>query len=491
MSAASQVPAKDYRIIGINAQLAQDTPEYTLNMYAEKESDEVMTLKPTPGSYPSFQFTPNGGGRGINVDTGRVFGVRGAFFQELVNGAPVIRGTLLTVQNPVAIITCLPPNGEGQVLIVDDSHGYVYKFSDNSFTTLTEADHGFVGGGSQGVFCAARGVVFKPGTTQYQCSGQYNFVDVTIVDGNPVLPWDGTAFATCNSLNTPLIALASNGGLLYCFSNDGFEVQEDMGYAIFPFGRIIFGDRVGCMAPNSVFVMKRYVYWLGNNSEGNGEFYRHITGSYPEAISDAPTQRILARTANLAQCISYGYQSISHDFAVNTFIDGSLTIVHDAETGLWHERSWRDPVSNETRPVPYINVVFFQGKFLGLSYLDGTLFTIDNNVFTDSGNPIVRKRITKVIPPEADWQTFFQSVELMAQTGNTPAGSANVQIVMRYTTDRGETWSQEQWQQAGGNGSYSARTKWTGLGAAFGMAFEFTVSCDQYISWRSFRVRAQ
>lgn len=479
MGSASSVASKDYPIIGINAKLAQDTPEATLNLYAEKDGD-VLTLKPTPGSSPTYQFTRNGGGRGVNNDTGRTFGVRGAFFQELVNGVPVVLGELLSLVNPVAIITCLPPDGEGQVLVVDDDNGYVYKFSDNSFTRLDPIASGFVGGASQAVFCASRAVVFKPGTTQWQVSGIYDFTT-----------WDGTAFATCQSLTSSLNALASNGGLCYFFSPDGFEVWEDMGYSIQPLGRVIFGDRIGCLAPNSVFVMKRYVYWLGNNSEGNGEFYRHIAGSFPEAISDAPTQRILAETENLAQCISYGYQSLSHDFAVNTFLDGNLTIVHDAETGLWHERAWRDPVSNESRVVPYVNVIFSNGKFMGLSYLDGTLFTISNDVFNDSGNPIVRKRVTPVYPPEGDWQTYFQSVELFGQIGNIPAGQKDPQIMMQYSTDRGETWSQELWEQAGGNGSYAARTKWTGLGSAFGMCFSFTVVADQYVSWRGIRVRAQ
>lgn len=477
--ASSPVPAKDYQIVGINAALPQDTPEYTLNMYAEKDG-KLLTLKPTPGSIPTYQFSPNGGGRGFNNNTGRIFGVRGAFFQELVDGAPVILGTLLSNVNPVAIITALPPNGEGQVLIVDDSHGYVYKFVDNSFTMLTEADNGFVGGGSQAIWCASRGFVFKPGTQQAQCSGQYDFTT-----------WDGTAFFTITSANTPIVAMASNGGLAYFFTSDTFEGWENMGYSVQPLGRVIYGDRIGCLAPNSVFVMKRHVYWLGNNSEGNGEFFRHVAGAIPEPITDSPTQRILARTANQPQCITYGYQSLGHNFIVNTFIDGNLTIAYDSDTGLWADRAWREPNTNASRVVPYISVIFDKGRLLGLSYIDGQIYTIDNNTFTDSGNPIIRQRVTEVIPDEGDWETYFQSVELFGQTGNTPVTDANVQVVMQYTTDRGETWSTEEWQQSGGNGSYTARTKWTGLGAAFGMAFKFTVSCDQYVSWRKFRVRAQ
>lgn len=478
MSASSTVPGKDYEIIGINAQLSQDTPEYTLNLYAEKDGDQ-LTLKPAPGSVPEFQLTPNGGGRGLNNDTGRTFGVRGAFFQEIVNGVPVTKGTLLTVQNPVAIITCLPPNGEGQVLVVDDIAGYVYKFVDNSFTKLAP-ESGFVGGGSQAIWCASRAFVFKPGTQQFQCSGQYDFTT-----------WDGTAFATVTSAETPIISMASNGALAYFFCSDTFEAWENMGYAVQPLGRVIFGDKIGCLAPNSVFVMKRHVYWLGNNSEGNGEFYRHVAGGIPESITDSPTQRILARTANMAQCITYGYQSLGHNFIVNTFIDGNLTLAYDSDTGLFAERAWRDANTNALKCVPYIEVIFQSGMLLGLSYIDGVIYRIDNDTFTDSGHPIIRQRITQVIPDEGDWQTFFQSVELFGQVGNTPTGSADPQLVMQYSIDRGKTWSQEEWQQVGGNSSYAARTKWTGLGSGFGMCFKFTISCNQYISWRKFKVRAQ
>lgn len=560
---ASSVPAKDYPIIGINAQLAQDTPEYTLNLYAEKESDEVMTLKPTPGARFTYQFTPSGGGRGMNATTGRLFGVRGVFFQEIVNGVAVTRGVLQTTTGIVSMISCLPPNGAGQILIVDGVEGYVFVFNgvsalgyigtsatsnvpslglkyftftdflnyqvndpiyiyettnpansmtgfvvsydptsgdmvvvvtaftgsgtiaawtcqlpNNAFVRLPFVS-GFVGGNSQTVFCASRAVTFKPSTQQFQLSGQYDFTT-----------WDGTAYATCQSLSQPLVALASNGGLCYFFTGDGFEVWEDMGYAIQPLGRIIFGDQVGCLAPNSVFVFKRYVYWLGSNSEGKGQFYRHIVGSFPERISDSPTERIIGELPNQNECVSYAYQSFGHDFYVNTFITGNLSICHDASTGLWHERAWRQAVLNQKQVVPYISVVFYNGQLLGQSYLDGSVFTIDNNTFTDNGNPIIRQRITPVYPPEGDWQTYFQSVELFGQTGNTPVTNIPVQLVMEYSVDRGVTWSQELWQQSGSNNSYVGRTRWMGLGAAYGMCFRFTVVCDQYISWRKLRLRA-
>lgn len=566
MTVQNQIPAKDYPIVGINAQLAQDTPEYTLNMYAEKESDEVMTLKPTPGSDLTYQFTANGGGRGLNSDTGRLFGVRGAFFQEIVNGSPVILGTLLTNSGNVSIITCLPPNGAGQVLIVDQNTAYVFVFNGvsalgyastsatsntvqtgpltftigtflnwqpndpiyiyetsnplNSLTgtvtsynpstgdlvvnitsitgmgTLTDwtlqlqsesfvtlpASSGFVGGNSQAVFCASRGVVFKPNSTQFQVSGQYDFTT-----------WDGTAYATCDSLKTQLIAMVSSGKLLWFFSADGFEVWQDMGYSIQPLGWVL-SSRVGCLAPFSAYFFKDYTYWLGADAEGNGVFYKHTIGVFPTPISDAPTSRLLIGIPNQQNCISYAYQSYTHDFYVNTFLpSGSsqgLSIVFDGTTNRWHERAWRDPVLGQKQIVPYIAVVFYNNQLMGLSYLNGNIYTIDNQTFTDSGNPIIRQRITQVIPPEADWMTFFQSVELFGQTGNTPVSNIPVQLTMQYTLDRGETWSQESWQQVGGNSTYAARTRWTGLGSGYGMAFKFTVVCDQYISWRRFRVRA-
>lgn len=64
-------------------------------------------------------------------------------------------------------------------------------------------------------------------------------------------------------------------------------------------------------------------------------------------------------------------------------------------------------------------------------------------------------------------------------------------IMMRFSTDRGKTWSDEDWQEMGEPGSYAGRNRWVGLSSGYGICFWFRSVGDTYISWRSVRVRAQ
>src|SRR6185295_7314851 len=145
----------DLPIIGDSNAVPQDDPEFTLNLYAEKVSDQVYTLKPAPGSVTISQFSISGGGRGQIVCNGRQFGVRGGYFQEMIDGAPVIRGALASNTGKIGMIASSPTNGLFQILIVGlaESEGYVFELATDTFTALTAADN-FYGGGSQVAYCA-------------------------------------------------------------------------------------------------------------------------------------------------------------------------------------------------------------------------------------------------------------------------------------------------------------------------------------------------
>lgn len=476
------VRSVDIPIIGGSNKSPQDDPSFTLNWYAEQVSKDVYTLKPTPGTDLYAQFSVSGGGRGILPVGDRLFGVRGSYFQEIVAGLPVVRGNLSTTAGKVGMTFNLKPDdATGQVLIVDDSKGYVFNLQDNSFTLLTgTGGNNFVGGGSQVAFCAGRAVVFKPGTTFFQCSNLYNF-----------LAWDTTANSAMQSLNTPLLALISNGTLLYGFSSDGFEVWEDQGLAVFPYRQVLAGDRIGILAPNSALFSERYAYWLGGNAEGQGVAYRHQGGGRPERVSDHSTERNIAAMETPEDALGLAYQALGHTFYGLTFQAGNRTLAFDSTTNLWHDRCQRDPSSGGLYALPFVQTVLYLGAVLAVDFRNGKVWQLDEQVFTDDGNPIVRDRVLSVTPKEGDFLMFYQSVELFGQIGNTPVGQEDPQIMLKYSQDRGETWSLEDWQQSGGNHSYEGRTRWVGLGSAYGLSFWFRVVCSQFISWRMVRVRME
>lgn len=476
----------DFPIVGDSNDVAQDDPQLTLNWYAEKVSADVLTLKPTPGTDAYAQFI--GGGREHITVADRLFAVCGGQLQEWVSGAAVARGTLASSSGRVRMISAQPPGSEGfnpgtenqsQILIVDDAHGYVFKLADNSFTQLTAAMN-FTGGGSQAAFCAGRALVFKPGTTFFQMSAQYDF-----------LTWDSTVYASTESLKTPIKAVASNGDLAYFWSSDGFEVWQDQGFAVLPIRRILAGDNKGILAPFSAMFIERYAYWLAGNGQGRGVIYRHAGGGLPERVSNHSTERQIAALSSQDDAIGLTYESLGHVFYLLNFVEGSKTLCFDRTTGLWHERAQRDPNSGQMFGLPFVSMLAFEGNILALNSQTGQVVNISDTTYTDLGNPIARDRVTSVFPPESDSLVFGQSVELFGETGNTPIGQDDPQIMMRYSIDRGKTWGLEEWQQVGGNNSYEGRTRWIGLGAAYGFCFWFRIVSNQYVTWRSLRLKVE
>ncbi|HEY8994271.1 MAG TPA: hypothetical protein VIM71_06405 [Lacunisphaera sp.] len=475
----------DVPIIGDSKDAPQDDPEYTLNLYGEQVSDEVYTLKPTPGSELYGQFAVGGGGRGLVTVGGRLFGVRGAYFQEMIDGEPLVRGSLLTNSAAkVAMVYHLPPNGNGQILIVDETNGYVFELATNTFTVLappaSPEDDGFVGGGCQATYCAGRALVFIPGNRVIRCS-----------EVNDFLIWPGLGTATAESLATPLKAIASNGNLFYAFSDDGFEVWQFQDADQFPFAPILSGDKIGILAPQSLLFIERFAYWLGRTDTGEGVVYRHSGGGQPERISTHAYERRIADLSTPSDAIGCTYNSLGHTFYLLNFRAGNKTFCWDKATSLWHDRAVREPVSGNLSGLPWVATVVFEGEILAIGYQSGQVLHIDDELFTDTGNPILRERILTVIPKEGDWLTYYQSAELFGTVGNTPVGQQVPNIMMKYSTDRGMTWSLERWQSTGGNHSYGTRTRWVGLGAAFGLALWFRVVSSHFISWRMVRVYAE
>jgi hypothetical protein len=474
----------DIPIIGESSKLPQDDPSFTLNFYGEQVSKDVFTLKPTPGSEVRTQLSVSGGGRGLIVVAGRLFGVRGGYLQEIVNDLPVIRGALNTNAGRVAMVANIKPdNARAQILIVDDGNGYVFDLSDNSYVVLTGVGgDDFLGGGSQAAVCAGKAYVFKPGTTFFQSSNAYDFK-----------VWNTSANTSMQSLSRPLLALASNGDLLYGWSEDGFEVWQEQGLSVtlLSVRQVLAGDKIGILAPFSALFIERHAYWLGKTSTGEGVIYRHTGGGAPERISNHAYERQIAALSDPGDCLGDTYSSLGHVFYLLTFRAGNVSICWDKTTNLWHNRAQRDPSTGSLFALPYFSFVILDGDILAIDYRNGKVVSVDNSIYQDEGNPIRRDRKLSVFPSEADYMTYFQSVELFAQVGNTPVGQDDPQIMFRYSTDRGETWSLEDWQVSGGDSTYSGRTRWIGMGAAYGLVPWFSIVANQFVSWRSVRVRAE
>ncbi len=400
----------DLPIYGPSKNVAQDDPESTMNMYPEKVSDEVYTLKRRAGHTVTGQFGIAGEGRGQIVVGGRHFGIRGSFFCEEVAGESVTIGALTSQQGFCSLTACLPPDGDGQILIVgpNEKEGYVFQIQSNTFTQLSEATHGFVGGGSQSVFFGGRAFAIKKGTGQFQCSLPYDF-----------LTWPGDAFGTAEFDSDELLALETNGNYLLLLGRYTGEMWVFQNTTPLPVSSTNSTFRIGIIAPSAHVCFENDFYWFGGNAEGKGVIYSLSAGGEPQIISDYSIIRNIAPLPNQSDAFMYAYQDLGHRFIYLTFIQGNRTFVYDLSEGLWHEESTRLVPSGVTAALPWESVVFNEGKLLGLNRNNGQIAEIRDTLYTDNGNPIVLERTLPVFPKEASWKSVFTSVELFCEMGNT------------------------------------------------------------------------
>ena len=507
-------PYFDIPVVGPSENVPQDDAERTLNMYAEVSAPNVYTSKPTPGTILDSEVTGvSGGCRGQITIQGRYFVVVGALFLEKVGNtfvnnfvnppappaptppcplpAPFYVGaaTLSTTSGKVAMVANNPPGDRAQILIVDDLFGYVFELGASAgeggwVSASVMAARGFVGGNSQAAFCAGRGIAIKPDTAQWQFSKLYDFTN-----------WcdsTDTGFATCLSLlDGELKAVLSNGDVCYFFSGTGFEVWQNVGRAPNPLQRVLAFDKIGISAPNSAVFSERSAYWLGGTAEGQGVVYTHSGGGPPQRISDHALERNIAKIVNTQEAFASSMYSLGHDFYILNFISGGRSFAFDSRTGLWHERAQRIPLSGALTALPFVSVLLVDGKYLGIDYRDGKIWALRDDVYQDAGNPIIREHILPPIPSEGDALTRYQSVELFGEVGNTPAGKTDPILQFEYSTDRGQTWSEEAQAVTGGDYSYETRVKFSGIGSGYSLSIKFRIIANQYISWRKIRIRAR
>ena len=196
-------------------------------------------------------------------------------------------------------------NGDGQILIVgpNEKEGYAFQIQSNVFTRLTEAEHGFVGGGSQAVFFGGRAFVIKKGSGQFQCSLPYNFLD-----------WPGDAFGTAEFDSDNLLAIDTNGNYLMLFGKQTCETWVFQNTLPLPVSPTNSTFRIGILAPQAHICFENDFYWFGGNAQGKGVVYSLSPGGTPQVISDYSISRNIAPIPEQSDAFMYAYQDLGHKF---------------------------------------------------------------------------------------------------------------------------------------------------------------------------------
>ena len=147
--------------------------------------------------------------------------------------------------------------------------------------------------------------------------------------------------------------------------------------------------------------------------------------------------------------------------------------VYDISTGEWHERAY----GAELGAWPVVETV----KAYGNWYAASDLGNIDRlaRVNADVSEPLLRRAVSRTLLNGGEYFTVPE-LELYADQG---AGSIvddgaqiDVRCWIRISRDRGNTWGLQKTRSLGKQGEYAKRTRWTSLGRARAMNFEFNMA---------------
>lgn len=446
----------------------------TINWYLEHVESGTgkarSVLYPCPGLEP-FGLLTDAPVRGLASELGRVFAVAGGTQYEVKpDGSSVVLGH---VANDGGRVTLRANGLQGhQLFTVSGGYGYIYDLNTGVFTELATVP-GFPSGEAvSGTFLDGYFVVST--TTSFQISGLFNG-----------LTWDAAEKAIRSMGSDNIVTAFQNHRELWVWGDVTSEVWYNAGTANFPFAPIqgVFVE-MGCWAKNSPNRFDNQVVWLAGNRDG--DCMAVMAAQYvPQRISTHAVEMAWRRYEKTNDAVSYCYQEDGHNFFVLTFPTAQATWVYDAATKLWHERAfWNTTLGQWEAHRAICHCRAFDKHIVG-DRQTGRLYSYSLKYALDGADEIRWLRRFPHISSE-NKRLFFQRLELEMETGlgTWPpiVQTEPPQVMLRWSDDRGHTWSPEQWVGAGKTGEYMARVYWNRLGSSRDRVFEVTMTAQ--VPWR-------
>jgi hypothetical protein len=468
----------DFGFVGasyVAPSIYQDDQE-CINYYPEIDpmkppgSRGVVALYPTPGLVEQYQLNVAevrgmrslSGGQYMLVVCGNLV------YQITVAGGAVQIGTLATTTGPVDITDNQVTTIGLTAYIVDGVNRYYWYADSNTFAKLPPTDGPWQGADSCDT--VDNYIVYnQPGTQNWACTDLDSVFSTAAYYGAK----DGAP--------DDLVTLIVDRRQVFLLGEVTSEVWVDVGSQIsglttFPFQRIAgTSTQYGCAAKYSVarfgenfmFVSRST---LGQNIIGSIQGY-----SFVRMSTHAVEQSII--DVDVSDAVAYSYKLEGHEFYVVTFPKADLTWVYDSTTQVWHKwLSWDANAAKYYRHRSNCGCWFNNYFYVG-DYENGKIYTLNNDVYTDNGNPIRRLRRAPHLTTDLQRQ-FFDELQIQFQPGvGIPTGQgSDPQVMLRWSNDGGSTWSNEHWVSIGKIGAYQNRAMWRRLGWSRDRIFEVALT---------------
>ena len=386
----------------------------SLNLFSEPVAEgqgEPMPAAnyPTPGS---VLLSTIGAGpiRGIRqVTTGGIYVVSGSTVYSInpTTWAGTALGNITPgLKTPVSMCD----NGLDMLIVDGTANGWDVNLAANTMSVVSDPS-GMFSGADRVDYLDTYFILNKPGTPQFYISGSL------------AVTFDPLDFANKESYSDELVTLVVARRELYLLGNRTTEIWYDAGATdtaagSFPFAEVqgVFIDH-GIVAKYSIGQYDNSIYWLTRDRQGQG-IVMTAAGYETKRISTYAIEAELRTYARIDDAIGFTYQIAGHTFYVLTFPHADHTWVYDITTGLWHEWLWIDTNGTEHRHRANCFCAVNETLVVG-DWQNGNLYALDQNVFTDNGQPI--KRVRSFPHMLADGKrVFFRQLLVDISTGDGP-----------------------------------------------------------------------
>lgn len=452
----------------------------------QEQVNLYMELNPDQDAPVRFTYYPTPGTK-LYSDSGFVDNSRGCYRTSIGTAYYVIgRNVYFLSSARVLILVGSIADRESQIrfsdngivcVLVDGQNGYVIDLETNDFGIITDPN-----------FYSASFVVLLDtffvfnvvGTPQFFISASNaDFVLLTTVGA-----FDPLDIAAKSGFNDPIVGLATSHRELWLIGELTSEVWIGTGAADFYFQQVQ-GAYInhGCGADQSIASQDVLVFFLMQDQQGRniivqGEGYELTEISTPRIVAE------LNSYETTEDAIGFCFQKEDHSYYALVFPTANKGWIYDlttsarAQTRVWTEWLWTDPINGGFNR-PRLNCCMFAyGANLGGDWESGLLLELDINTYTDytsdGAGPITRVRTFPHIVNNNNrisYQGFNADIEVgTADEGDDP------QISLSWSDDKGKTYGNPVMQSMGKIGEYLTNPQWSRLGMARDRVFKLSWS---------------
>lgn len=431
-----------------------------VNLYMEKNPDgEVFpfTFYPTPG-LRLLNDTLTGRWRCLYAaNDGYLYGVNGVSFVRIDSGfTPTVLGTLDGDSGaPVVMI-----DNSVTLIAVDGTYnGYQYTLADTD--SFQKIDQEAFYGANTLTFADGFFILNRPDTVQWYISTANTAT------------FDATDFASKAGSMDPLVGVAVARRYVYLLGQDTTEVWVNVGATAFAYQRMpgVY-IQYGCIAAGSIAQMDGNLFWLSRSPQGEAMVLRTVE-MQAVVVSTFALANEMSAYDRLDDAIGWTYQINGHMFYMLWFPEADKTWQYDMSTEQWNELVWVDDNGNEHAHRAGAMAFAYRTHVVG-DRETGSLYAMDQDVYTDYGRPVIRVRGFPHGAADDFNRVSYNEVMLYMETGNGNSAEVggDARVSLRWSDNGGKSWGNPVIRSLGLEGEYTRQVNFQRLGAARSRVFE-------------------